>query len=114
MIQVTAQTDKIWAVIPDGRVDSAGARAFEEALTGLFDEGHLLVVVDLSQVMFMASAGLRALMVGLRRATAAHGRLVLAAVNPVVLQALAMAGLDKLFTIYASRAEAVAALGAAA
>lgn len=111
MIQVTAQNDNVWAVIPIGRVDSAGARAFEEAMLGVYNDGHLLVVVDLSQVVFIASAGLRALMVALRRATAVRGRLVLAAVSPAVLQALTMAGLDKLFTIYGNLAEAVAALG---
>ena len=110
MIQVTFLEDDIWSVAPQGRIDTAGARSFEDALIGLFDEGHARVVVDCGDVIYMASAGLRVLMIGLRRAKAAGGAVSLAAVNPAVLQAFKMSGLDKLFTIYASVPEAVASL----
>jgi anti-anti-sigma factor len=109
-IQVTFLEDDIWSVAPQGRVDTAGARSFEEALIGLFDEGHTRVVVDCTDVVYMASAGLRVLMIGLRRAKTAGGAISLAAVNPTVLQAFKMSGLDQLFAVYAGVPEAVASL----
>lgn len=110
MIQVTFLEGNIWSVAPQGRIDTAGARAFEEALTGLFDDGHTLVVVDFTDVIFMASAGLRVLMIGLRRAKQAGGAVHLAGVGPAVIQAFRMSGLDKLFVIHPDVSAAVAQL----
>ena len=110
MIQVTFLEADIWSVAPQGRVDTAGARSFEEALLGLFDEGHTRVVVDFGDVVFISSAGLRVLMIGLRRATQVGGGLQLAAVNPTVAQAFSLSGLDKLFKLHADVAAAVTQL----
>jgi anti-anti-sigma factor len=110
MIQVTFLQDDIWSVAPQGRIDSAAARSVEEAFNGLFDEGHNQIVVDCAGVAYMASAGLRVLMIGLRRARTVGGDVRLAAVGPHVLQAFKMSGLDKLFTMYDTVPDAVQGL----
>jgi anti-sigma B factor antagonist len=110
MIQVSFLENDIWSVAPQGRIDSAAARSVEDAFAGLFDEGHQRIVVDCSEVAYMASAGLRVLMIGLRRARSVGGDVCLAAVGPSVLQALKMSGLDKLFVIHATVPEAAQSL----
>jgi anti-sigma B factor antagonist len=100
MIQVTYLEDDVWSVAPDGRIDTAAARSFEDAFNGLLDEGHSRIVVDCSGIAYMASAGLRVLMIGLRRARGLGGDVCLAAVGPTVMQSFKMSGLDKLFAVH--------------
>lgn len=107
MIQVTFLEDGIWSLAPEGRIDTAAARSVEDAFGGLLDDGHHRIVVDCSGVAYMASAGLRVLMIGLRRARSLGGDVCLAAVAPNVMQAFRMSGLDKLFAIHATVDEAV-------
>jgi anti-anti-sigma factor len=110
MIQVTFLENNVWSVAPQGRIDSAAARSVEDAFSGLLEDGHKQIVVDCSGVVYMASAGLRVLMIGLRRARLVGGDVCLAAVGPSVMQALKMSGLDKLFAIHATVPEAAVSL----
>lgn len=110
MILVAPLHDEIWVVSPEGRIDLAAAGAVEDAFNGLLNEGRARIVVDCSQVSYMASAGLRVLVLTLRRARNLGGDLRLAAANQSVQQVLKMSGMDSIFTLYATVAEAAASL----
>jgi anti-anti-sigma factor len=69
-----------------------------------------LVAVDLSQVAFVASAGLGALVGIHNSAKAAEGRLTVYGVAPELLQMLKLTRLDKLLTIKPDREAALKAL----
>lgn len=109
-MQVSSLDSDIWSVSPQGRIDSAGARTMEDAFAGLLAEGHARVVVDFSNVPYMASAGLRVLMLYLKRSRAMGGDVRLAAVNDRVRDTLRLSGLDTLFTVHATVPEAVQGL----
>jgi anti-sigma B factor antagonist len=69
------------------------------------------IVVDLSRVAFMSSAGVGVLM-GVRRVLAdAGGSLVLASPHGEVAQVLSITGVAEVIPVAASVADAVAALG---
>lgn len=107
MIQVTSLNPDVWSIAPQGRIDSAGARSIEEAFANLFEQGAALFVVDFSEVSYMASAGLRVLMISLKRAKQTNGDVRLAALNPRVKETLRMSGLDTLFAFHDTVDEAV-------
>lgn len=111
MILVSSPSENIWVVSAQGRVDSAASRSVEDALNGLLDEGRARIVVDFTDVSYMASAGLRILILSLKRARKLGGDMYFAAVQPGVQEVLSMAGLDSMFSIYPSVAEAVAHFG---
>ena len=102
---------------PVGRLDQAAAEGF---LTGL--QAHLgtcragqdLLVLDLSGVPYIASVGLRALMVASKQAKAQGGTLVIAALQPVVSEVFEITRFTRLFTIYSSVRDALAALSPSA
>ncbi len=98
----------IWVVTPGGRVDSATARVMEESILQLIGEGRHRLIVDFSDVPYMASAGLRALILAQRKAQAAGGGIRLVNASPTVRELFEIAGLTEMFTLYASRAEAAA------
>jgi anti-sigma B factor antagonist len=73
-------------VSPRGRIDHASAEAFKEALAPHLGEcrpGHPLVL-DLSGVDYIASVGLRVLMLAARQARAQGGTLLVASLTPLV------------------------------
>lgn len=100
----------IWAVSPEGRVNLPIARAMEDALNGLLDEGRKWVVVDLSAATYITSLGLKVLLVAQRRARALGGDVQLAGLGPRMKEIFEMAGFEQLFKIHAVAAEAVRSL----
>jgi anti-anti-sigma factor len=72
---------------PSGPLDHSTAEAFQSALLARLDScvaGGDRVVLDLAGVDYIASVGLRVLMLASRKVKAQGGTLVLAAMQPVV------------------------------
>jgi anti-sigma B factor antagonist len=83
------------------------ANQFGEALAEQIEDGNIHLVVDLSSVEYMSSAGLREIVTSLKKAKKAKGDLRLAQPSQRVREVLEMAGLDTIFRIYETQAEAV-------
>jgi anti-sigma B factor antagonist len=95
--------------IPDGEIDVASATKLrDELLTALANRPPRLVV-DLSQVTFLDSTGLAALVAVYRRATEQETVFALAAPTRIAGKVLSITGLDRAWPVFDSRAEAVAA-----
>ena len=107
-IQIQAVDTGVWTVTLDGRVDLPAARALEDALNELCDAGHSRIVVDLSSVPYLAPAGLKALLSGLRRARLLAGDVRLAGMTERVREVFDMSGFDRVFVIYLAASGAVA------
>jgi len=101
---------EIAVVAPAGQLDSKAAPEFEKATLGALGRETLHAVLDLGQVDYIASAGLRIVIMAGKRLQAEGGRLVLCGLNPSVRQVFEVAGFVKLFPIHRDRAEAVQAL----
>jgi len=86
-----------------GRVDSSTAPRLDQTLKGLLDNKRSRIVLDLSGVAYLSSAGLRT-MVSCRRS---GGDLRLANPSKRVKQVLELAGLDVVFKIYKDQVAAV-------
>ena len=104
---IQRRIDGIVFVELKGKIDAATAAATE---TLLFDHtaGARQLVVDLSAVGYINSAGLRVLVAAGQRMHAVGGRLIICAVPSYVKEVLDIAGLSLLFPISDSRAEALA------
>ncbi|MBF8283714.1 MAG: rsbV [Anaerolineales bacterium] len=109
-VRVYSLADDIWAVAPEGRINLPIARALEDALTGLLDEGRKWVVVDLSAASYITSLGLKVLLVAQRRARALGGDVQLAGLGPRMNEIFEMAGFEQLFKLHPSAAEAARSL----
>lgn len=100
--------NQVTLVEVSGRVDSMNANQFGEALGSQIEKGKIHLVLDLSSVEYMSSAGLREIVTALKKAKKARGDLRLAQPSQRVREVLEMAGLDTIFTIYKSQSDAVA------
>ena len=94
-----------------GRMDIEGAQAVEPSFSVLTRLRRTLVV-DLSQVSFMASMGLRTLMVGARNQHELGGKLVLACPQPNVEKVLKESGIGEIIGVYPTVEAAAAAITA--
>ena len=97
-------------VTVSGRVDSNTAPAFDEALINVIEGGQHNVVLELSGVEFMSSAGLRAMVSALKACNRGGGNLAVAAPSKRVVEVMDLAGLTLLFTIFDDLTAAVGSL----
>jgi len=94
---------------PAGELDAYTVGQFREALTSLAE--HSRVLIDLSDVPFMDSAGLGALIGGIRRARESEGEVVVACSRPNLTRLLHTTGFDRIVPVTESIEEAEAAFG---
>ena len=95
---------------PVGRIDHETAPGFREALVasiGTCAPGTRHVVLDLSAVDYIASVGLRALVLAARAAKAKRTSLAVAAPRPVVKEILEITRFGLVLDVFASVAEAL-------
>ncbi len=103
----------IWVVEPHGQLDSSVASDLDRTITETIKQGHIRVVVQLAEVSYISSKGLKALVSGWRLARAAGGDLVLCAVVPRVQSIIDTIGLSQIFSVYLTLDEALEALSSA-
>jgi anti-sigma B factor antagonist len=91
-----------------GRVDSATAPQFTQAMDRLINKGVYKFVIDMSSLDYMSSAGFRALL-GAQRSCKRYnrGEVVLASVPTRIEEALELAGFTELFKSFPQALEAV-------
>jgi anti-sigma B factor antagonist len=107
-LDISVETFKRVALVEvSGRIDSSTAPEFEEALQGVTGDGRHNIVVDLSGVDYMSSAGLRILVATLRECKKRLGNVKLANPSERASDVLSLAGLDTMFDIYDDRTAAV-------
>ncbi|MEM9952019.1 MAG: STAS domain-containing protein [Chloroflexota bacterium] len=106
-INVTNPNDSVTLVEVSGRVDSMNANEFGSGLNTQINNGRVQLVLDLSSVEYMSSAGLREIVSTLKSAKKASGDLRLAQPSERVREVLEMAGLDTIFRIYVTQDEAI-------
>lgn len=90
-----------------GRVDSTNATELGNAMDKAVDDGKSNLVLDLSGVEYMSSAGLREMVRVLKRVKRVGGDLRIANPSERVREVLELAGLDSVFEIYPTQVEAV-------
>ena len=98
---------------PRGRIDHASADALETARAPYLArcaDGEDRLVLDLSGVEYIASVGLRVLMVAAKQAHARHGTVVVAALQPVVREIFEISKFTMVLPTFASVRDALSAL----
>ena len=84
-----------------GRVDSATSPKLSEALDAISAEGRFKIVLDMTELEYMSSAGFRALISAQRNCKRFNrGEVVLANVPGNINSALELAGFTTLFRIF--------------
>ncbi len=94
-----------------GDINAASCAQLEETLTTLIDQGRQRMVLDLADVRYVSSAGLRVLLVAAKR-LAGKGKFALSRASEPVRQVLDMTGFSGIIQVKPSLDEAVALVSA--
>lgn len=97
-------------IAPLGRLDSVSSGELERRVVERIDGGLRTLVLDLSRVEYISSAGLRVLLMAAKRLKEPPAALVLCGMAPAVRGVLELAGFLPLFAIEPARPEALARL----
>jgi anti-sigma B factor antagonist len=111
-MEVTTQEfNRCDVVEASGRIDAATAPQLEAALNTITEAGRFNIVVDMSDVDFISSVGLRVL-IDVRKRCRRYNRgdLVLGSVSTNVDRTLELAGFYTLFDVYETTLEAVGSI----
>ena len=99
-----------------GRFDHATVQEFEGRLLPRLDDCHdggedsVAVVLDLSEVEYMSSVGLRVLTLAAKKCKPQNGVIAVAALGEQMREIFHISRFDMIFAVYDDRASAVAAL----
>jgi len=117
-VQVAAQRyADVLVLAVDGRIDYVNADEFRAALmphVGNGAAGGDQVVLDLSRLEYISSAGLRVLMIAAREARARQGKLIAVALQPVVQEIFEISKFTLVFELFDSVQHALQKISPAA
>ena len=105
--------DNSFVIALAGEVDLYTAPEFKQQLLEVIGQGAKNVVVDFSDTTFIDSTTLGVLVGGVKRLRTNDGQLSLVCSDRNITKIFEITGLDRVFTIYGSRDEAVSAMGSA-
>jgi stage II sporulation protein AA (anti-sigma F factor antagonist) len=100
-------------IAPVGRLDSVTSGELEKHVVTRIEAGDRRLVVDMSSVEYISSAGLRVLLMAAKRLKEPPAALVLCDLGPSVRTVLDLAGFLPIFTVVPTRQDAVARLAPA-
>ncbi len=109
-LQVEHLPGDIDRAIAIGRWDVVGAAEIDMRLSVLSGSGRS-IILDLTQVSFLSSMGIRSILMAMKAVGARHAKMVLLAPDAQVSGVLAGAGIDTLVPIHGTLETALAAVG---
>jgi anti-anti-sigma factor len=87
-------------VAASGRIDLSNADSFKDTLSDALSHAATAIIVDLSHVDYISSAGLRSLMI-VSKASKAQGKtLAIAALQPLVLEIFTISRFNLVFPLF--------------
>jgi anti-anti-sigma factor len=100
----------VHVVTAHGRLDGIYSTAFANEVGALISGTHPKILIDFADIDHVTSAGLRAVLILVKKAKASGGAFALCGVNEQVREILDTSGFDAMFGIHPGRTEGIAAL----
>jgi anti-anti-sigma factor len=110
-VEISEQRDGEVVVLgPVGRIDNDTSPDFQSKLLNSVGSDGARVLINLSGVDYISSAGLRALMMASKQSKASEGRLAVAALSPVVQEIFTISRFALVVQVFNTPGEAIEAL----
>lgn len=108
-----AKSREVLLVGLKGRLDAASSGAVEKRLLELIQDGEKWIVLDLGQLDYISSIGLRVFMVTAKRLKTVKGGVVVCSLQSSIEQVFKISGFGRIFSIFPDRDAALTELTAA-
>ncbi len=93
-----------------GRIDGSNVVQFEETIRTVIAESDRAVIMDFEKLVYISSAGLRAVLLTAKTLQSRDAQLVLCSLSAPIREVFEISGFDKILPIHASRAAALSSL----
>lgn len=91
----------------EGKLDTQTSPEAHEQLTSLIEKGALKVLVDLSDLTYISSAGLRILLAVSKQLDGMGGNVRVCGLNGVVEEVFRISGFNSIIVVFATRQDAL-------
>lgn len=106
-----AHHEGVAVVSVGGEIDLSTAPAFEAAIAGALDDDPPVLVIELSEVSFMASVGLR-ILAATHEKVSKSAQVAIVANTAATNRPMQLTGLDQVMSLYPTLDDALSAIGA--
>ena len=107
-MEITTRKEKNSAVVSvSGRIDAITAPDFEKSLDELITAGEKSIVINLSGLGYISSAGLRSILSSAKKLKALSGEIMFTGLQGPVEEVFQISGFKSIFKIFSSEAEAL-------
>lgn len=106
-LKINEKEETVIITVEEERMDAHNSGNLKERMLQLFDEGKYQLVIDLTNVRFIDSSGLGALVSGFKNASARDGSLRLCCLQPQVRSMFELTRLHRVFEIFTTLEEAL-------
>ena len=93
-----------------GKLDASTSKKLEDKILALISPTQLKLIIELSQLDYISSAGLRVLILAAKRMDEARGKMILCSLRDTVKQIFDIAGFSSFLTLADSTDEAIKSL----
>ena len=100
-------TDKAHIIALQGQVNSSNAATVETEVLAVVNQGAKNVLLNMTELSYISSAGLRVVLVLAKRLKQAGGKLVIYGMQPHVREVFDVSGFLAILNVTATRAEAL-------
>lgn len=104
---ICVQRGEVLVIAIKGRMDHAASPEFDRTFAECRACGRKLFVVDLKELDYISSAGLRSLLAAVQNLKQCNGQMRLCGLDGLVKDVFAASGFDSIFNVYDSLDEAV-------
>ena len=108
-ITVTEESECVILAL-SGRMDATTTVDFDNVAQAAMNDGHTRFLVDMKDLVYMSSAGLRSLLGLAKKTKAAQGKLCFCSLQPMVSEVFRISGFDRMLTVCDDRGTGLAAL----
>ena len=106
----TEREDDVLSARVGGRIDGSNAARFEEMLRSAIEESDRAVIMDFEQLLYISSAGLRAVLVTAKNLWKQGTSFALCSLSDQLNEVFTSSGFDRMVNIHGSRRDALDSL----
>jgi len=108
MIDITARDEgEITVVEIEGKMNTGASPDAEKFLNALLEDGVTKILLNLENLDFIASTGLRVILATGKKLAGVSGKLAICSPNLTVMDVLKMSGFSQMFNVFDSEEEAL-------
>ena len=111
-MEISAEREGTLLVVKaGGRLDSINAREFDDAMRSAISESDQVVIIDLENVSYVSSVGLRVILLTAKTLRQRSAKLLICSLSEPIREVFEISGFDKIIPIHANRVQAQASIG---